>query len=932
MSITPITLGPYTLIEKIGEGGMGAVWRARRADGSIERDVALKLIAPGMRSHATRERFARERAILATLAHPNIARLYDAGVTDDGQPFLVLELVEGEPIDAYCDRLKLDVSARLKLFIQVLGALAHAHQRLVVHRDIKPSNILVSVDGTVKLLDFGVSKLLAPSTEATQSSALTQEVGRMLTPEFASPEQLRGEASTTASDVYGAGALLFLLLTGRSPHSAAAGSPVQLARAILEDDAPLASTLVCTRTRIWRRDTPVAKTANAPKTTEIAPTLPSAQITTTQHTVTNAAEPTRNLPPDATEVAQRQGTTPQKLAESLRGDLDLILAQSLRKDPFTRYPTALAFADDITAFLEQRPIRARAESIRYRALKFANRNRVSVAAAALAVLAVAGGVASALWFGFEAQAHAAVARAETEKANAIRDYLVGIFRAVGRDAHEFPKRGNTTAQELLDHSARRIDAKFLTQPDIRAYLHETVSGIYFDLDLTPQALEVTRQWEQASRESAERTGAPVAAARVQQGVVLTRMGKADEARKTLLAAKAQLQSQTPGELWARLHLALGLLYAEEYQHAEAAAALAEVGRVPALSPESKAELQYVTGQAKFRFGALAEGAKHMREAAVATQALQGASSTRYADVLWRLGLIETYRNDWPAAERALAAALSLISQRSGASHRDTIVAKRELANALVRQGQRERAFALMDEALSGARERAAADKNIGLLSSVLQSWGRVHLYAGDTAAAHRAFIEALALTQEAKLGETFEGFVKFDLAQSSTALGQTAPAGDYARAAIAAYERSQGLQSPLTLNAKFTLAASVGHHAPALAEDWFASGLAMPTTELAYPSSLVRVRLQRVLDDVASPPSRVDAELTALERLAHGRPENGEAQLRLAQIAVVRVLRVSDQRGSTCGSVPAAAAVISAHQVQSAHWVALARDASAICA
>ena len=221
-------IGVYQIVEEIGHGGMGEVFRALRADGQYKKDVAIKLVRGGYDTAAVLERFRHERQILASLDHPNIARLYDGGTTEDGLPYLVMELIEGTPIDQYCEEHKLGVNERLKLFTQVCSAVQYAHQRLVIHRDIKPSNILVTADGVPKLLDFGIAKLL-DSTAGPETTLL-----RAMTPEYASPEQVRGEPITTATDVYSLGVVLYRLLTGRSPYPETTRTPLELARIICE--------------------------------------------------------------------------------------------------------------------------------------------------------------------------------------------------------------------------------------------------------------------------------------------------------------------------------------------------------------------------------------------------------------------------------------------------------------------------------------------------------------------------------------------------------------------------------------------------------------------------------------------------------------------------------------------------------------------------
>ena len=231
-------IGVYQIVEEIGHGGMGEVYRAVRADGQYDKQVAIKLVRVGLDTAFVLERFRYERQILASLDHPNIARLHDGGTTEDGIPYLVMELIEGTPIDQFCDRHDLDIPERLQLFMQVCSAVQYAHQRLVIHRDIKPSNILVTADGVPKLLDFGIAKILDPS------AGVETTMVRPMTPEYASPEQIRGEAITTATDVYSLGVVLYRLLTGRSPYPANTRSPLDYARVICESEPLRPSTVI----------------------------------------------------------------------------------------------------------------------------------------------------------------------------------------------------------------------------------------------------------------------------------------------------------------------------------------------------------------------------------------------------------------------------------------------------------------------------------------------------------------------------------------------------------------------------------------------------------------------------------------------------------------------------------------------------------------
>jgi serine/threonine protein kinase len=329
------TIGPYTVISPIGRGGMGSVWLAERSDGRFERRVAIKLLNFSVATGGA-ERFKREGRILGQLAHPHIAELIDAGVTAKGEPYLVLEHVEGEHIDEYCDNHRLAISSRVRLLIDVAAAVALAHANLIVHRDIKPSNVLVRKDGEAKLLDFGIAKLLADDSTSGAATQLTLEAGGALTPQFAAPEQITGEAITTATDVYSLGVLSYFLLTGKHPAGANAHSAAELVNAI----------------------------------TGTEPLRPSA-------TVTNSDRAT----------AEKRSTTPDRLRRQLSGDLDTILRKALKKEPLERYRSVVTFADDLRRYLEREPISARPDSFTYRARKFVLRNKLGVALAASALFA-----------------------------------------------------------------------------------------------------------------------------------------------------------------------------------------------------------------------------------------------------------------------------------------------------------------------------------------------------------------------------------------------------------------------------------------------------------------------------------------------------------------------------------------------------------------
>ncbi len=928
---SPQSIGPYSLIEQIGSGGMGDVWRARRTDGHLDREVAIKRIALGMRTMAMRERFTRERKILEKLNHPNIARLYDAGVSDAGQPYLVLECVEGERIDLYCDHRKLAITARVRLFLQVLSAVAHAHQHLVVHRDLKPGNVLVTPDGEVKLLDFGISKLLE---ETEGQSDLTRDAGRILTPEYAAPEQLTLHPITTASDVYSLGVLLYHLLTGCLPYGAAAAAPAALVRAIIETEPTRASVAAGRVTRV-QPEKPAAQISAISGTFLAADAV--ADNSTGEAAADAAAEAnTRDVTREIR--ALRRATSIAKLRSHLSGDLDNILAKALRKDPYERYASVQEFAQDLLAYLELKPVKAQPDSVAYRARKFMQRNRGAVAAGALCALAILGGVASTAWQAIEARKQAAIARAEMQKAEAIRDYLVGIFRSASRDVTEFPKRGETTTRELLDSAAQRVETAFPTQPALRGFLYETLSGVYFDLDQLPQALTTAQRWEAglsagslSASPSIER--APAIAALVQQGVTLTRMGRAKEALEVLTRARdiASLRSQPHDELWARIHLALALLHAEEYSHDAAATSMAEVGRVKVQSPSLVIERAYVEGLSDLRRGKLRSAKEKMTTVVKGLEVAVGSKSVRTAEARWRLGVIAYYRGDWIEAEAALRSALDTIQAVSGQTHRDTIVIKRELANVLVRQGKWPEAFKLADESLLAARVRAKTDPNHMYLASVLQSWGRTRLFAGDIVGADLAFSEALSSVRRTSTEEQFEAFMFFDLAQTAFLKGNLKSAKNYAEKVVAAYTETQGKDSIVTVTGKLTMIEAVQELNPDLANKWWDETADVPMTEFAFPAALLRAKVGRIEAAVIS---KLDLdlprEIELIRIFSQPYSEIPEVQFRLAQTAVLAVIGLGPS-ADRCAQVISPVATIRKFQVEGSRWVNRTISATAKC-
>lgn len=429
-------IGAYTLLSPIGRGGMGSVWLAERNDGRFERRVAIKFLNFSVAATGGAERFKREGRILGQLAHPHIAELIDAGVTGNGEPYLVLENVEGEDIARYCDAHKLDLHSRVRLFLDVLSAVSHAHSNLIVHRDLKPSNVLVSNDGQVKLLDFGIAKLLADDA-GSGKTALTIE-GGALTPQFAAPEQITGGSVTTATDVYALGVLLYLLLTGLHPAGPETSSAAQLVKAIVETE----------------------------------PERPSLAIASAN-----------------VQIAELRSAAPEKLRRQLRGDLDTIVLKALKKSPAERYSSVTAFAGDLQRYLKYEPISARPDTLSYRLSKYVRRHRLGVSLAVVAVLLLTS-------FSFVQAAQLRRITRERDRADRIADFMTGIFKI--SDPNEKGAEA-VTARQVLDKASDDINSNLSQDPELREQMLHVMGRAYLNIGLFSRAESLFEKAVEASK-------------------------------------------------------------------------------------------------------------------------------------------------------------------------------------------------------------------------------------------------------------------------------------------------------------------------------------------------------------------------------------------------------------------------------------------------
>jgi serine/threonine-protein kinase len=628
-------LGPYTLISQIGQGGMGSVWLAERNDGRFERRVAVKFIHIALMGKGGEGRFKREGNILGRLSHPHIAELIDAGVSAAGQPYLVLEYIEGDSIDCYCDRQNLDVEARIRLFLEVLGAVAHAHANLIVHRDLKPSNVLVSKDGQAKLLDFGIAKLLEGEAEDGMATLLTVEGGRAMTPEYAAPEQVTGGPVTTATDVYALGVLLYVLLTGQHPAGTGRRSPADLVKAIVDTE----------------------------------PTRPSDIVTTARDT---GEEITTN--------AARRTTTPEKLGRLLRGDLDTILAKALKKVPGERYASVTALADDLQRYLRHEPITARPDTLTYRAGKFVRRNRIAVALASLAFLAAITGVTGTLVQARRARAQRDLAIRERDRGSRVTQFMIRMFKV--SDPGE--ARGNSvTAREILDKAAAEVDTELAKDPETQAQMMDVMGDVYFSLGLYPKSESMLTRSLSIRRQALGPNQPDTLASASDLGRTLSAEQHDLDAekllRETLALQQRALGPEHPDTLATMHRLANTLIGQTRYPEAEQIDGQVLEKRRRVLGPEHTDTVASMDNMAYIFMveERLPEAEKMQRDALAIGERVQGADDPYTLDSMNRLARILSLEKRFPEAEKVQRDGLEIQLRVLGPDHAFTL---RSLAN------------------------------------------------------------------------------------------------------------------------------------------------------------------------------------------------------------------------------------------------------------
>ena len=697
------TLGAYKVEREIGRGGMGVVYEGRHIDATLDKRVAVKTLAIGVDRPELLWRFRRERQILAKLEHPHIAALYDGGTTDDGIPYLVMEYVAGQRIDTWCDRNQLTIPQRLDLFRQACAAVQFAHAKLIVHRDLKPGNILVTDDGTVKLLDFGVAKLLVADDI---SSELTRGGVAPLTTAYAAPEQFRGDEITIAADVYSLGVILFRLLTGAAPHDIDGLTPSEARRSI---------------------------STGPPRT-------PSDGVTETHPVLCGLS-------------------SASALRDTLRGELDAIVLMALRAEPERRYPSVDAFSADILRYLRGMPVQARPDTLGYRAQKFVRRQRALVASASVAVLALVG----ATLFSVRA---ARVAQAEADRARRTVSFLQTVLGAGDASFYSgISGSKDITLRELLDSTARHIPGAFADDPHTRADLYTALGRSQRRFNKYATALVLLDSATQLHQLSVGDVSSEVAEDLTITAQIQTEIGKDGTAAALLRNALARF-AKLPSPPEAKViiaQMALGERLIQDLGQPDSGIAMlrsalarerastAPRGQIVASGESSLGVALNIKGDIRGSDSAFASAI-----AVLSADSVRSAEELATALVNW--GTMFANRGNLPKAVELSRRALAIMEQTNGNTHMDAAVLQSRLAQDLMQMNQVPEARALIDSALTTLE--AFNPPSPGEIGYALRVRSRLELAAGDLPAAERTLARARLLLPQL---EVDRAELEFDL-------------------------------------------------------------------------------------------------------------------------------------------------------------------------
>jgi tetratricopeptide (TPR) repeat protein/tRNA A-37 threonylcarbamoyl transferase component Bud32 len=736
--LTGTRIGPYRLTRLVGHGGMGAVYEALRDDAEFQQKVAIKLIKRGMDSAFVRERFLRERQILASLDHPHIARLLDGGTTAGGQPYFVMEFVAGQPITEYCRHLELSLNEKLKLFRDVCAAVQHAHQKLVIHRDLKPANILVTEEGTPKLLDFGIAKLLSPDPGA--AATRTEMAVRLMTPEYASPEQVRGNAMTTTTDVYSLGVVLYELLAERRPYQFETYSPVEIERAICDTEAPRPSEAA-------HQHPALAGGAN----------------------------------------------TPAKLSRLLSGDLDNIVLMAMRKEADRRYQSVEQFSEDLRRYLSGLPITARPVTFGYRAGKFMRRHRAAVAAAVLVAFSLLGGIIATTYSARQARAERDRASQAAARAEAVTKSLVSVFEF----ADPGRAKGNAiTAKELLDQGVEKVVRELNDQPTVQAKLMDTIGGLYETIGVYTSAQPLLEDALKLRRQTLGSEHIDVAESLHHLGVIAYEKG--DYTRSEALFREAlQLRRRLLGtghlQTADSMHwLGRALITLGKFTEAEPLVSNTLALRRRLLPPEHKdiaSSLLHGQGRLLGEQGKFAEAAENYREALSIHRKIFGAEHPWTAASMNNLAVMMQELGDYQNAEVLSRNALAMRRRLFGEEHPEVTGNMVNLASILRDKDEYEEAEQLYRQALL-ARRKMFGENHLRL-AATMSNLATLLDAKGDYAAGEALQRQALSI-QRKEFGEDHRsvGISLNNLASLLYHQGRYSEAEKLQRQAIAIYQKS----------------------------------------------------------------------------------------------------------------------------------------------
>jgi eukaryotic-like serine/threonine-protein kinase len=695
-------VGAYRIVSVLGTGGMSTVYRGERDDSQFHQTVAIKVLQHATLHPRLRSRLHSERHILATLDHPSIARLIDSGDLEDGTPYLIMEYVDGESIDRYCDSRSLFIRERVELFIAVCGAVQYAHRNLVVHRDIKASNIFVTGQGAPKLLDFGIAKMLAPES-LSHTLPVTRLQERILTPENAAPEQVLGRPITTATDVYALGVLLYQLLTGRSPYRLLSYSQLQLERAICMDDPARPSQIV------------VAKVQGESDA-------------------------------DRSRVSERRGLSPERLRARLSGDLDAIVAMAMRKEPDRRYPSVEALADDLGRHLLGKPVRARHGDWRYSSAQFLRRNFLPVVGAGAAFVGLLIIACVTLWQNHRIGLARDAAAEERDRAQQVSAFMVDVFSK----ADPFNAQGReATAKDLLDRGAEEIRQNSNLQPEVRAQLLESIGLAYRRQGLYNAAIPLFEQAVEIRRQARPPNSNNLAAALANLAQALSDAGRLAGAEAYLQQALAQSQSgdAAPSALTADILFQYGHFLLNVKSDPEHARRLFdEALRIYRSSPGDQhlgiAETLSAIASVAIWSGDFVIAEQYQRQVMNLTRNTVR-NHPDHAVALTQLGYILTQRGKYAEAQQMLSEALDIDRSVFGAENQRLASIEALLGTVYERQGDLKRAMSSTEDALRITVNRQGPTHY--MTGYYLDALANLYLDANNLTAAESSAREALAV-------------------------------------------------------------------------------------------------------------------------------------------------------------------------------------------